>query len=110
MLPTLVLASLLAVPADAPAPPARKKIVLLAGKKSHGPVGNGIHELRPIRHSLAEHRRDTDISEVQPAKAAGQLCHPFDITIQVDHVDGRHAARMNWMDKSRGEFINHYIK
>ena len=31
--------------ADAAAPPpAKKKIVLIAGKKSHGPVGNGIHD------------------------------------------------------------------
>jgi type 1 glutamine amidotransferase/cytochrome c2 len=28
---------------DSPAP-ARKKIVLIAGKKSHGPVGNGVHD------------------------------------------------------------------
>lgn len=26
------------------APPARKKVVLIAGKKSHGPEGNGIHD------------------------------------------------------------------
>jgi type 1 glutamine amidotransferase len=30
--------------ADAAGPPLPKKIVLIAGKKSHGPVGNGIHD------------------------------------------------------------------
>lgn len=43
----LVVAALacLAPTADAAGTPkARKKIVLLAGKKSHGPVGNGIHD------------------------------------------------------------------
>lgn len=41
----LLLAALAAGDTPSPAAPAaRKKIVLLAGKKSHGPVGNGIHD------------------------------------------------------------------
>lgn len=39
------LALLLATPAGAAGPPPRpKKIVILAGRKSHGPEGNGIHD------------------------------------------------------------------
>src|SRR5262245_9728301 len=41
-----LVACLLSAPADAAGPPAprQKKVVLLAGKKSHGPEGNGIHD------------------------------------------------------------------
>jgi type 1 glutamine amidotransferase len=41
----LLIAALLAAPLHAAAPPVKpKKLVLIAGKKSHGPVGNGIHD------------------------------------------------------------------
>src|SRR5262245_50300340 len=41
----LLIAALLAAPLHAAAPPVQpKKLVLIAGKKSHGPVGNGIHD------------------------------------------------------------------
>ncbi|MFO0878570.1 MAG: ThuA domain-containing protein [Gemmataceae bacterium] len=44
VLPALVCLALAATPLLAAPEKARKKIVLIAGKKSHGPVGNGIHD------------------------------------------------------------------
>src|SRR5262245_37031523 len=40
----LVLFTAVITPRAETAEPARKKIVLLVGKKSHGPIGNGIHD------------------------------------------------------------------
>ncbi|MGL4555154.1 MAG: ThuA domain-containing protein [Gemmataceae bacterium] len=54
----LLIAALVAAPLHAAAPPVKpKKIVLIAGKKSHGPEGNGVHDygwsVRLIRAMLA---------------------------------------------------------
>jgi hypothetical protein len=45
-------AVLVVTPVWAAAPPLRKKIVLIASKKSHGPEGNGIHD-----YGRGPHRR-----------------------------------------------------